>query len=137
MFHALDPSVTSQPTNAASKPQNRSGLIRALVIFAAAASILFVLWILQVSQTDPYIKATLSLNGSSEKGEQLFRMNCVGCHGINAQGLVGPNLNDITYRLSDKQIIKQVVNGLTPPMPSFEMEPQAMADLLAHLNSLS
>ena len=37
----------------------------------------------------------------------------------------------------DKALIKQVVSGQTPPMPSFEMEPQSMADLLAHLHSLN
>ena len=64
-------------------------------------------------------------------------MNCVGCHGISAQGLVGPELNNVTQELNDKKIINQVVKGLTPPMPSFEMDEQSMADLLAYLHSLN
>ena len=64
-------------------------------------------------------------------------MNCVGCHGISAQGLVGPELNNVTEGLNDKKIINQVVKGLTPPMPSFEMDEQSMADLLAYLHSLN
>jgi len=64
-------------------------------------------------------------------------MNCVGCHGISAQGLVGPELNDVTNELSDRKIIVQVVKGLTPPMPSFEMDSQSMADLLSYLHSLN
>lgn len=64
-------------------------------------------------------------------------MNCVGCHGISAQGLVGPDLNNVTNQLSDERIINQVIKGLTPPMPSFEMDPQSMADLLSYLHSLN
>ena len=95
------------------------------------------IWVLGASQADPYVKATLRLNGSSEKGEQLFRMNCAGCHGISAQGLVGPTLHKVSSHRNDVAIINQIVQGSTPPMPSFEMEPQAMADLLAHLHKLS
>ena len=88
-------------------------------------------------EEDPYINKSLSLNGSIENGSRLFRMNCVGCHGISAQGLVGPELNTVTEELSDKKIINQVVKGLTPPMPSFEMDEQSMADLLIYLHSLN
>ena len=88
-------------------------------------------------EEDPYINKSLSLNGSIENGSRLFRMNCVGCHGISAQGLVGPELNNITEELNDKKIINQVVKGLTPPMPSFEMDEQSMADLLIYLHTLN
>ena len=64
-------------------------------------------------------------------------MNCAGCHGIEAQGLVGPNLHAVTERHRDTEIIKQVVKGKTPPMPSFEMDSQSMADMLSYLHSLN
>ena len=63
-------------------------------------------------------------------------MNCVGCHGITARGLVGPDLHLITHRLNDSAIIKQVIERLTPPMPSFEIDPQNMSNLLTYLHSL-
>ena len=69
-------------------------------------------------------------------GGRLFRLNCAGCHGLAAQGLVGPNLHGVDRRKSDRQLIRQVISGNTPPMPSFQPEPQAMADLLAFLHSL-
>ena len=75
-------------------------------------------------------------NGSAEKGDVLFMINCVGCHGITARGLVGPDLHSVTQRLSDKEIIKQVTGGLTPPMPSFEIDPENMSNLLKYLHSL-
>ena len=87
-------------------------------------------------KNNAYILKTLELSGSIKEGDTLFKMNCVGCHGITARGLVGPDLHSITQRLNDKQIIKQVIEGLTPPMPSFEIDPQNMSNLLTYLHSL-
>ena len=87
-------------------------------------------------ENNKYIIKTLKLNGSAEQGDALFKMNCVGCHGITARGLVGPDLHSITQRLSDKEIITQVTGGLTPPMPSFEIDPVNMSNLLKYLHSL-
>ena len=87
-------------------------------------------------ENNKYIIETLELIGSAEEGDALFKINCVGCHGITARGLVGPDLHSITKRLNDKQIIKQVTGGLTPPMPSFEIDPVNMSNLLKYLHSL-
>ena len=87
-------------------------------------------------ENNKYIIETLELNGSAEEGDSLFKINCVGCHGITARGLVGPDLHSITQRLNDKEIIKQVTGGLTPPMPSFEIDPVNMSNLLKYLHSL-
>ena len=87
-------------------------------------------------ENNKYIIETLKLNGSATEGDALFKINCVGCHGITARGLVGPDLHSITQRLNDKEIIKQVTGGLTPPMPSFEIDPVNMSNLLKYLHSL-
>ena len=128
-----DPSTTLEATQA---PVKRQGLITALVLLAAAGCILLLLLVLPAARSDPYTRHTLELSGSLENGGRLFRMNCAGCHGIAAQGLVGPSLHGVSQRRSDRQLIRQVVSGRTPPMPRFQPEPQAMADLLAHLHSL-
>ena len=94
------------------------------------------LFYLNQEENNTYIFKTLELDGSVEEGNALFKMNCVGCHGITARGLVGPDLHSITLRLNDKEIIKQVVDGLTPPMPSFEIDPQNMSNLLEYLHNL-
>ena len=94
------------------------------------------LFYLNKGENNSYILKTLELNGSVKEGDTLFKMNCVGCHGIRARGLVGPDLHSITFRLNDKQIIKQVIEGLTPPMPSFDIDPQNMSNLLKYLHSL-
>ncbi len=87
-------------------------------------------------ENNTYILKTLELKGSVIDGDTLFKMNCVGCHGITARGLVGPDLHSITLRLNDSEIIKQVIEGVTPPMPSFEIDPQNMSNLLTYLHSL-
>ncbi len=111
--------------------------LKPLMIISAISCSIILLWILFAGKVDPYIEASLTKQGSIDKGSRLFRMNCVGCHGISAQGLVGPELSKVTSQLTDERIINQVVKGLTPPMPSFEMESQSMADLLAYLHSLN
>lgn len=120
----------------AGEPPARQGLITALTLLAAAACILLLLVLLPAARSDPYTRQTLELVGSAENGGRLFRINCAGCHGIAAQGLVGPSLQGVSQRRNDRQLITQVVSGSTPPMPRFQPEPQAMADLLAHLRTL-
>ncbi len=106
------------------------------MLAAAAACIVAALLVLPAARTDPYTRQTLQLPGSTENGARLFMINCAGCHGIAAQGLVGPDLHGVSNRKNQRQLIQQVVSGRTPPMPRFQPEPQAMADLLAYLNSL-
>jgi mono/diheme cytochrome c family protein len=120
-------------------PDGRGGrrsLVAALVTLGAAACVVLVLFVLPAAQGDPYVRATLQLEGSVGHGGKLFRLNCAGCHGPAAQGLVGPDLHGVERRKNDRQLIRQVVSGRTPPMPRFQPEPQDMADLLAFLHSL-
>ena len=98
---------------------------------------LILFWTIGDFKQDPFITETLSIQGDALLGSKLFKINCVGCHGISAQGFVGPDLHGATQELSDKKIINQVIRGLTPPMPSFEIEPKSMADLLAYMHSLN
>ena len=129
--------MTAPSSTAAATAPRRRGLIAGLITVAALACIFLVTWVMTSASRDPYVIATRSLNGDAEHGGLLFRINCAGCHGIAGQGLVGPSLQGVSSRLSDPQIIQQVVSGQTPPMPRFEIEPQEMADLLTHLHSFS
>ena len=127
----------SAPAGDETAPRSR-GLIPALALLAAVClTLLALLVVLPAVRSDPYSRSALQLSGSQERGEQLFLINCAGCHGIAAQGLVGPNLHGVQTRKSDRQLIQQVVSGRTPPMPRFQPEPQAMADLLAYLHTLT
>ncbi len=110
---------------------------RIIFLTIATVGFLSLCWNFGNFKKDPFITETLSLQGEVLSGSKLFKINCVGCHGISAQGFVGPDLHEATQELSDKKIINQVIRGLTPPMPSFEIEPQSMADLLAYMHSLN
>jgi len=59
-----------------------------------------------------------SLTGDSVQGHAIFQMNCAGCHGLQADGSVGPSAG-ISKRKSFG-LIHQVTSGDTPPMPQFQ-----------------
>ena len=112
------------------------GIWKKILIFFAISSIFAAYFFLNQQENNTFILKTLELKGSVREGDAIFKMNCVGCHGITARGLVGPDLHSITERLNDTEIIKQVVEGRTPPMPSFEIDPQNMSSLLTYLHGL-
>ena len=129
--------MSGSSSNVAGNKQNTSSLLKRLAIIVSAAWLGLIIWAIGVSKTDPFVKATLNFDGSLDRGARLFRINCAACHGIRAQGLLGPNLQKVSYRLNDSQLIHQVIDGKTPPMPSFQMKPQTMADLLEYLHTIN
>ena len=129
--------MTDPSSSAVRQNENSIKPTRAIWAFVGVAFIVLALWLFGIFKSNPYIDSTLALKGSTEQGERLFKVNCVGCHGISAQGLLGPDLHEVSLQLSKKQIINQIIQGRTPPMPSFQIEPQKMADLLAYLDSLN
>lgn len=90
----------------------------------------------QFQRSDPYVQSVLSLSGDPLQGQVIFQLNCAVCHGINGQGLVGPNLYHVASRKSQVGLIQQVISGKTPPMPQFQPSPETMADLLEYLKNL-
>ena len=129
--------MTNPSSTAAIQEKSKISTLRVLTLILITIISLICLWHLGSYAHDPFVKETLNISGSVNTGKDLFKMNCVGCHGISAQGLVGPDLKEATSRLNDPIIINQVVKGLTPPMPSFDMDSQSIADLLAYLHSLN
>lgn len=102
-----------------------------LLLGAIAVAVLYV-----SQRPDPYVREVLALTGQAGQGQAIFQMNCAGCHGVQADGRVGPSLIDVSSRKSKTQMIHQVISGQTPPMPQFQPSPQEMADLLSYLESL-
>ena len=126
----------STSSSSAAERDFKKEFLKIFIIVFLVLLICFSVFFVNNSENNKYIIKTLELNGSVEEGDALFKINCVGCHGITARGLVGPDLHSITKRLNDKEIIKQVTGGLTPPMPSFEIDPVNMSNLLKYLHSL-
>ena len=129
--------MSSSSSNVVDKQQNNSNLLKTLAAIASATWLALIIWAIGVSKTNPFVKATLNLEGSLDRGAQLFRINCAACHGIKAQGLLGPSLQKVSYRLNDPQLIRQIIEGKSPPMPSFQMNPQTMSDLLEYLHTIN
>lgn len=108
----------------------------ALAILATLAILLAILGIHQLRPVDPYVESVLSLSGNSAQGQAIFQMNCASCHGLYADGMVGPSLHHVADRKSRIGLIEQVTSGKTPPMPQFQPSPQEMSDLLEYLEGL-
>ncbi|WP_448563396.1 c-type cytochrome [Trichothermofontia sp.] len=109
----------------------------AAILLAIGGAILAILFTLhQLETADPYIQSVLRLPGDRDRGAMIFQINCAGCHGSMADGLVGPSLKHIAERKTQAALIRQVISGETPPMPKFQPNPQEMADLLTYLESL-
>ena len=126
----------STSSSSAAERDFKREFLKVLFIVFIVSLLCVSLFFLNNHENNKYIIDTLELNGSAKEGDALFKINCVGCHGITARGLVGPDLHSITQRLNDKEIIKQVTGGLTPPMPSFEIDPVNMSNLLKYLHTL-
>ncbi len=86
--------------------------------------------------SDPYMNEVLSRQGDVSRGQAIYEINCAGCHGIEADGMVGPSLHQVQKHKSKISLIQQVISGKTPPMPKFQPSPQEMADLLSYLENL-
>ncbi|MEB3178483.1 MAG: cytochrome c [Nostocaceae cyanobacterium] len=113
--------------------------IHQLAVMALAMLLIILLWVVGVNviqASDPYVKSVMSLKGDTVRGNAIFQINCSGCHGLMADGRVGPSLHGISKRKSRYDLIHQVISGDTPPMPKFQPSPQEMADLLSYLHSL-
>jgi len=126
----------STSSSSAVQREFKREFLKKFIIFFVVLLICFSIFFVNNHDNNKYIIKTLEIKGSVDRGDALFKINCVGCHGISARGLVGPDLHSITQRLNDKEIIKQVTGGLTPPMPSFEIDPVNMSNLLKYLHSL-
>jgi mono/diheme cytochrome c family protein len=112
---------------------NRLILIFITIMLVVGLSILGIYW---QKDSDPYAQKVLSLQGDPDKGLAIFQINCAGCHNLQADRNVGPRLENISKRKSQRDLIKQVTSGQTPPMPKFQPSKQEMADLLSYLTQL-
>lgn len=118
------------------QPQILAQRIILIVIVVLAIITIAVAGVHIYRHSDPYVQEVLSLKGDIEKGHAIFQINCAGCHGLEADGNVGPSLKHVSQRKSRIDLINQVVSGQTPPMPKFQASAQEMADLLSYLEQL-
>ena len=118
------------------KPEVLIGQLALVGLALAMVALVVMVAFHQWQMSDPYIKSVLSLTGNPVQGHAIFEMNCAGCHGVQANGRVGPSLQGVSRRKSEVGLIHQVTSGETPPMPQFRPTPQEMADLLSYLQKI-
>jgi mono/diheme cytochrome c family protein len=122
--------------NQITKPQTWIQWIALLAVVVLLAAPLGIFGVQMVRASDPYVQNVLSRKGDLVQGHAIFQINCAVCHGLEADGLVGPSLQGVSKRKSRYKLIHQVISGETPPMPKFQPSAQEMADLLSYLESL-
>jgi cytochrome c oxidase cbb3-type subunit 3 len=91
----------------------------------------------------PEPSGELALVASPEaiaKGKAVYETTCVGCHGADLKGGIGPNLTDATWIHGGalKDIANTVANGvLDKGMPAWGpiLGPQKVADVAAFVHS--
>jgi mono/diheme cytochrome c family protein len=110
--------------------------IAALILGVLALSASFLMGMYPFQKSDPYIDRVLARPGNLDQGHAIFQMNCASCHGIHADGKIGPSLKGVSSRRNNTFLIEQVTSGKTPPMPQFQPSIEEMADLLQYLNTL-
>ncbi|AOS43169.1 Quinoprotein glucose dehydrogenase [Lacunisphaera limnophila] len=61
-----------------------------------------------------WILAMVETGGAASPGEQVYRQNCIGCHGVNREGNVAasiPPLVDVGKRLNREQTLEVITKG--------------------------
>jgi putative heme-binding domain-containing protein len=75
-----------------------------------------------------------------ETGQKLFREGCAACHGANAEGGRGPNLNENRdlRRMTDAQLFATIRHGIPgTEMPASPLPDNSVWELAAFVRSLS
>jgi mono/diheme cytochrome c family protein len=75
--------------------------------------------------------------GETVLGSQVFRLACAGCHGLSAEGKIGPRLVGTEHAAAEIEAI--VTHGLPPKMPAFEQQlaPAEIQSVAAYVRSLN
>ena len=93
------------------------------------------------NQDMPTATPPVSGAGAAKAGEALFRaMNCAYCHGLKADGVMGPDLTDGYWRYggTPERIYKSIAEGRPEGMPSWSkvLSPTAIWEIVAYIQSL-
>jgi len=71
---------------------------------------------------------------TASKPEDIYKQTCIGCHGDQYQGVVGPTLKGVGSKYSKEELMTFVTKGKGTGMPAGlvkEEQAAAMADWLA------
>ena len=84
----------STSSSTAAERDFKRDFLKIIFLVLGVLLICFSIFFVNHNENNEYFIETLGHNGSAEEGDALFKINCVGCHGITARGLVGPDLHN-------------------------------------------
>jgi len=130
MIYFLDPSTSSGQVYLPVKGEGIIGdyMKNKKFILAISVNVLF---------TGILLLGSSSLAADLKAGEQVYKKNCVMCHGENGQGAVALKINDPrVLGKTDKEIRKFISEG-GKGMPGYQtsLKPTEMDSLMAYLRS--
>jgi mono/diheme cytochrome c family protein len=100
------------------------GAVIAVAVFALAQAEIFA----------PSAPAGDAVVGDVENGEAIFQRDCASCHGVSAEGGVGPALAGTGLDAATVTAVVQEGRGV---MPAGIVTGQEQADVVAHVVSIS
>jgi cytochrome c551 len=106
-----------------------------LVLFAVVSASAFTLAKLHPAKPETPVTASGPVAlGDAQRGQAIFKQTCGGCHGVNAQGGVGPKLagSQVTAAAAKTQIDNG--GGI---MPAHLVSGAREADVLAYLATIT
>ena len=104
-----------------------------LVLFAVVSAAVFTLAELHPAKPETVAATTPTALGDATRGQAIFKETCGGCHGLNAEGGVGPKLAGAAITVATAKA--QIDNG-GGIMPAGLVSGQRESDVLAYLESI-
>lgn len=94
--------------------------------------------------TDAPSEPSSTTLGSADRGEQIARQQCGGCHAVALDGAspmaAAPPFRDMGVAYPVSYLQEAMAEGLVtahPAMPAFTFEPEQIADLIAYMELVS
>ena len=104
-----------------------------LVLFVVVSATVFTLAKLHPARPEVTAAPTPATLGDAARGQVIFKQTCGGCHGLKAEGGVGPRLAGAQITLAAAKT--QIDNG-GGIMPAALVSGQRESDVLAYLESI-
>ena len=105
-----------------------------LVLFALVSGAVFTLAKLHPAKPEATAAITPATLGDPARGETIFKERCGGCHGLKAEGGVGPRLAGAQILVAEAKA--QIDNG-GGIMPAGLVTGRREEDVLAYLSSIA
>lgn len=112
-------------------PSKRAGGFALAVLIAASAHATPA----PVTQAETAAAGASAAEPDAIRGQKAFRRYCAVCHGMRAEGGVGPSLQGVGKRLTQQQITDQIVEprGSMPRLYPSPMSDEMLSDVTAYL----